>query len=82
VPDEKPPHEAERLGPAPPVIEFFARFRGGDVGRQAMLLLEDEARSRGLSRISLNVFGGNEIARSLYRSLGYAENAVWIGKTL
>ena len=80
MPDEKPPHEAERLGPAPPVIEIFARFRGGGFGRQAMLLLE--ARSRGLSRISLNVFGGNEIARSLYRSLGYAENAVQIGKTL
>jgi ribosomal protein S18 acetylase RimI-like enzyme len=61
-------------------IEIFERFRDRGFGRQAMLLLEDEVRSRGLSRISLNVFGGNEVARSLYRSLGYAENAVWMGK--
>ena len=30
----------------------------------------------------LNVFGGNEIARSLYRSLGYAESAVSMAKQL
>ena len=47
-----------------------------------MLLLEDEARSLGLTRISLNVFGGNEVARSLYRSLGYAEKAVAMSKEL
>jgi hypothetical protein len=29
-----------------------------------MLPLEDEVRSRGLPRISLNVFGGNDVARS------------------
>jgi RimJ/RimL family protein N-acetyltransferase len=63
-------------------IEIFERFRGHGFGKQAMLLLEDEARSRGLPRVSLNVFGGNEVARSLYRSLGYTENAVWMGKTL
>jgi ribosomal protein S18 acetylase RimI-like enzyme len=61
-------------------IEIFESFRGRGFGRQAMLLLEDEVRSRDLSRIGLNVFGGNEVARSLYRSLGYAENAVWMGK--
>jgi RimJ/RimL family protein N-acetyltransferase len=63
-------------------IEILERFRGRGYGREAMQLLEDEVRSRGLSRISLNVFGGNEIARSLYRSLGYAEAAVWMAKEL
>jgi len=63
-------------------IEISERFRGRGFGRQAMLLLEDEVRSRGLTRIALNVFGGNEIARSLYRSLGYAETAVWMAKEL
>jgi ribosomal protein S18 acetylase RimI-like enzyme len=63
-------------------IEIGERFRGRGLGRQAMLLLEEEARARGLDRISLNVFGGNEAARSLYRSLGYAESAVSMAKQL
>ena len=63
-------------------IEIEDRFRGRGFGKQAMLLLEDEARAFGLTRISLNVFGGNEVARSLYRSLGYAEKAVAMSKEL
>ena len=63
-------------------IEIFEPFRGRGLGRQAMGLIEEEARSRGLTKISLNVFGGNDIARSLYRSLGYAETAVFMAKTL
>lgn len=61
-------------------IEIFEGFRGRGFGRETMQLLEAEVRGRGLSRISLNVFGGNEVARSLYRSLGYAETAVWMAK--
>src|SRR5437763_1621681 len=63
-------------------IEIFAPFRGRGFGKQAMLLLEDEVRARGLPHIALNVFGGNEVARSLYRSLGYAETAVWMRKAI
>jgi hypothetical protein len=37
---------------------------------------------RGLKVIGLNVFGGNEIARNLYRSLGYAENAAFMTKQI
>ena len=47
-----------------------------------MLLAESEARRRGLDRVALNVFGGNEVARSLYRSLGYGENAIVMSKNL
>jgi len=32
--------------------------------------------------VALNVFGGNEVARNLYRSLGYEENAVSMSKKL
>lgn len=51
-------------------------------GREAMALLEREARRLGAPRIELNVFGGNEAARELYRSLGYREEAVVMSKAL
>lgn len=54
--------------------------RGRGYGRAAMLAFEHEAANRGLTHLSLNVFGGNERARTLYRSLGYAENAVAMSK--
>ena len=63
-------------------VEIYDPFRGRGWGREAMLLAEDQARSLGHSRIALNVFGGNDVARSLYRSLGYAETAVFMRKTL
>jgi ribosomal protein S18 acetylase RimI-like enzyme len=63
-------------------IEIEPRFRGRGLGRQAMLLVEEDARRGGFTEIRLNVFGGNEIARSLYRSLGYAEFAIAIRKRL
>lgn len=56
------------------------RHRGRGYGREAMTLAEVEARRLGLDRVGLNVFGGNEVARGLYRSLGYAENAVFMTK--
>jgi GNAT superfamily N-acetyltransferase len=56
--------------------------RGRGYGKAAMLFAEEEARRRGLARVALNVFGGNEVARRLYRSLGYEENAVAMSKTV
>ena len=56
--------------------------QGRGYGRAAMRLAEEEARRRGIGRIELNVFGGNEVARGLYRSLGYAETSVQMAKTL
>jgi GNAT superfamily N-acetyltransferase len=56
--------------------------RGRGLGRAAMQLVEDEARRLGLSRVELNVFGGNDAARGLYRSLGYQESAVSMAKDL
>jgi ribosomal protein S18 acetylase RimI-like enzyme len=63
-------------------IEIDEACRGRGYGKQAMLLAEDKVRGWGLSHIALNVFGGNEIARSLYTSLGYAETAVFMRKSV
>jgi GNAT superfamily N-acetyltransferase len=54
--------------------------RGQGLGREAMELLEAEARRLGAPRIELNVFGGNDAARSLYRGMGYREDAVTMSK--
>jgi len=64
------------------IYDVFVKeaFRGRGFGRDAMVLAEGEARRRGLDRVSLNVFGGNEVARRLYRSLGYNEIAVVMTK--
>lgn len=63
-------------------VEIDAAYRGRGLGRAAMLLAEREARAMGISRIELNVFGGNTVARKLYLSLGYVERAVQMGKDL
>ena len=66
------------------VYELYVdeRWRGRGYGRAAMLLAEEEARRRALPRIALNVFGGNTVARRLYQSLSYEENAVTMSKLL
>jgi RimJ/RimL family protein N-acetyltransferase len=63
-------------------IQVNEAHRGRGYGRSAMLLVEEEARRLGLERIELNVFGGNEVARGLYRAVGYDEIAVSMGKDL
>ena len=63
-------------------IKLDEEHRGRGLGRQAMQLLEDEVRAQGFDRIMLNVFGGNERARSLYRGLGYDEAAVHMLKAI
>jgi len=63
-------------------IEVDSEARGRGYGREGMRLFEEDARARGLRQVSLNVFGGNEVARSLYRSIGYAESFVEMTKRL
>jgi ribosomal protein S18 acetylase RimI-like enzyme len=63
-------------------IEIEERFRGRGLGREAMLLVEEEARRRGFTEIRLNVWGKNEAARSLYRSLEYRDFAVAMRKRI
>jgi GNAT superfamily N-acetyltransferase len=63
-------------------IHLAEAQRGKGYGKAAMLFAEDEARRRGLDRVALNVFGRNTVARRLYQSLGYEENAVAMSKTI
>ncbi|MDX6387930.1 MAG: hypothetical protein QOD85_1732 [Gaiellaceae bacterium] len=59
-----------------------AEARGKGHGREAMRFAEAEAVRQGIPAVTLNVFGGNEPARALYRSLGYRELAVYMRKEL
>jgi ribosomal protein S18 acetylase RimI-like enzyme len=61
-------------------IEVDEAHRGRGLGRAAMHFVEDEARRRGIPKIALNVFGGNDVARRLYLSLGYRETAIHMEK--
>ena len=63
-------------------IAIDPAWQGRGHGRAAMTLAEGVARERGLSHIELNVFGANDVARHLYRSLGYVETSVQMRKAL
>jgi len=63
-------------------INIDAAHRGRGLGRAAMEQAEVEARRLGVDRIELNVFGGNEVARRLYASMGYIDRAVRMAKDL
>lgn len=63
-------------------VSIHPEHQGHGYGRAAMRLAEDEARARGIGRIELNVFGGNAVARGLYRSLGYIETSAQMAKDL
>jgi ribosomal protein S18 acetylase RimI-like enzyme len=64
------------------LVEVDEAFRGRGYGREAMLLAEAEARSRGMRSLGLNVHGRNTVARSLYTGLGYEVMAQQMKKTL
>ena len=53
-------------------IEVDAPHRGRGYGRALLRAAEEAARSRGVSALELNVFGGNAAAIALYASAGYA----------
>ena len=63
-------------------ITIDAGERGQGYGRAAMTALEAEVRTLGYDTVALNVWGANEVARALYRSLGYAEESVHMRKQL
>ena len=56
--------------------------RGRGVGRAALTALEDELRALGHTTVGLNVWGANEVARGLYRSLGWIEESVHMRRQL
>jgi ribosomal protein S18 acetylase RimI-like enzyme len=63
-------------------VEIDDAHRGQGLGRDAMLAAERWASANGGSRIALNVFGPNTVARSLYDSLGYRVLATGMYKEL
>jgi len=77
-----PGHDRDRLMAWVYSIEVDPAFRGRGYGRAAMILAEDEARSRGMTSLGLNVHGQNTVARSLYDSLGYDVMALQMKKPL
>jgi ribosomal protein S18 acetylase RimI-like enzyme len=63
-------------------IEIDAASRGHGLGRQTLKLAEEFARNRGATKLELNVFGNNTVARGLYESLGYRISTVHMSKVL
>ncbi|MFF2144408.1 GNAT family N-acetyltransferase [Kitasatospora sp. NPDC058190] len=63
-------------------IVIDADKRGRGLGRTAMLLGEEYARTQGAHTLGLSVFGFNTGARGLYESLGYETTSVKMRKKL
>jgi GNAT superfamily N-acetyltransferase len=63
-------------------IDVDAPYRGRGYGKATMVFAEEEARRRGLTRIALHVGARNDVARNLYRSLGFEENEVAMSKPI
>ena len=66
------------------IFELYVdeKFRGKGYGKQAMLLIEEEARELGLKSIGLHVFAVNTVARNLYESIGYETTSLNMVKNL
>ncbi|HEY5110829.1 MAG TPA: GNAT family N-acetyltransferase [Acidimicrobiales bacterium] len=63
-------------------IVIDEEFRGKGLGRSTMLAAEDYVKSHGGTKLALNVFGYNVIARGLYESMGYSPLAIGMRKDL
>jgi len=63
-------------------VEVDPTRRGEGLGRRTMQAAEAWSRDHGGTRIALNVFGHNVVARSLYDSLGYGVVATQMRKEL
>lgn len=58
------------------------KHRGKGYGKKAMLLAEEGAKSLGIKKIGLHVFGYNKTAIGLYQSLGYITTDLSMEKPL
>ncbi|HEY7832695.1 MAG TPA: GNAT family N-acetyltransferase [Ktedonobacterales bacterium] len=63
-------------------IEMDAAARGKGYGRQTLEALEAEVRPLGITRISLNVFGGNATAVHLYQTSGFQTDSMQMHKDI
>ena len=63
-------------------IMIDREFRGKGFGRSTMHAAEGFVKSQGGTKLALNVFGPNAVARGLYESLGYKTMTVGMRKDL
>ena len=63
-------------------IVIEPEHRGRGYGRDALEALEPLVRALGYDSIRLHVFGDNDVARRLYRAVGYVETDVSMSKRL
>jgi ribosomal protein S18 acetylase RimI-like enzyme len=63
-------------------IEINPEHQGEGYGRALLQAAEQESARRGVSKLGLNVFGGNTVARHLYESSGYQITAMNMRKDL
>lgn len=66
------------------IFELYVaeNFRGKGYGKQAMLLIEEKARELRLESLGLHVFAVNNVARNLYKSVGYEVSSLNMTKKL
>lgn len=57
-------------------------WRRRGFARQALKLLQEEIRRRGISSLSLNVFAHNEAAQALYREAGFVASEITMVRSL
>ena len=63
-------------------IVIFDPYRRRGYGLEALQVLEQRVKSRGLGEIRLRVFGHNQAARGLYEKLGYVATNITMAKPL
>nr|WP_246543623.1 GNAT family N-acetyltransferase [Novosphingobium profundi] len=57
-------------------LVVLSPYRGKGVGSALMVAVEDEARTRGACKVTLEVLSGNAPAKALYRAQGYRDYAL------
>lgn len=63
-------------------IEIIDKFRGHGYGKATMEQLEQQAKDLNADKVSLHVFGQNNIAKSLYESLGFLTTDISMSKAI
>lgn len=63
-------------------VEIDDEHRGKGYGRDLICAAEELATELGCTTLGLNVFGGNEVAISLYQSLGFRPSSLQMSKPL
>lgn len=63
-------------------IRIDEQYRGQGYGKQTMLVMETFVRGLGVPKISLHVFGDNQVALKLYESVGFIATNIRMSKVI